>query len=62
VIPERAIIEWREYVPWIKEIMDEKMQEEIFLTDTQTLLRPSLIFNAQAAYEVVKKELIAKIK
>ena len=62
MIPERAIIEWREYVPWIKEIMDEKMQEEIFLTDTQTLLRPSLIFNAQAAYEVVKKELIEKIK
>jgi len=41
--------------------MDEKMQEEFFLTDTHTLLRPSLIFNAQAAYEVVKRELIEKI-
>jgi len=41
--------------------MDEKMQEEIFLTDTHTLLRPSLTFNAQAAYEVVKRELIEKI-
>jgi len=41
--------------------MDEKMLEEIFLTDTQTLLRPSLTFNAQTAYEVVKRELIEKI-
>ena len=24
MIPERAIIEWREYVPWIKEIMVEQ--------------------------------------
>jgi len=41
--------------------MDEKMQEEVFLTDMQTLLRPSLTFNAQTAYEVVKRELIEKI-
>jgi predicted nucleotidyltransferase component of viral defense system len=41
--------------------MNEKMQEDIFLNDTQTLLRPSLTFNAQAAYEVVKRELIEKI-
>ena len=41
--------------------MDEKMQEDIFLDDTQTLLRPSLTFNVQMAYEVVRKELIEKI-
>ena len=41
--------------------MEEKMQEDIFLNDTQTLLRPSLVFNTQEAYEVVKKELIEKI-
>ena len=41
--------------------MDEKMKEEIFLADTQTLLRPSLTFNAQEAYEIVKRELIEKI-
>ena len=41
--------------------MEEKIQEEIFLKDTQTLLRPSLVFNPQEAYEVVKKELIEKI-
>ena len=41
--------------------MDEKMQEDIFLTDTQTLLRPSLTFNAETAYEIVRKELIEKI-
>jgi predicted nucleotidyltransferase component of viral defense system len=41
--------------------MDEKMQEDIFLNDTQTLLRPSLVFNQFEAYETVKRELIAKI-
>jgi predicted nucleotidyltransferase component of viral defense system len=41
--------------------MDEKIQEDVFLKDTQALLRPSLIFNPQAAYEVVKKKLIEKI-
>ena len=42
--------------------MEEKMQEDIFLNDTQTLLRPSLTFNRQEAYEVVKRELIEKIE
>jgi predicted nucleotidyltransferase component of viral defense system len=41
--------------------MEEKMQEDVFLNDTQTLLRPSLDFNPSEAYEVVKRELIAKI-
>jgi predicted nucleotidyltransferase component of viral defense system len=41
--------------------MKEKIQEEIFLNDTQALLRPSLNFNPQEAYEIVKKELIEKI-
>jgi len=42
--------------------MDEKLQEDVFLKDTQALLRPSLNFNPQAAYEVVKRELIEKIE
>jgi predicted nucleotidyltransferase component of viral defense system len=41
--------------------MEEKMLEDVFLNDTQTLLRPSLTFNAQEAYEVVKREFIEKI-
>ena len=41
--------------------MEDKMQEEIFLSDTQALLRPSLTFNPQEAYEIVKRELIEKI-
>lgn len=41
--------------------MEEKMQEEIFLNDTQALLRPSLTFNPQDAYEIVKIKLIEKI-
>ena len=41
--------------------MEEKIQEDIFLNDTQTLLRPSLVFNPQEAYERVKKEFIEKI-
>jgi predicted nucleotidyltransferase component of viral defense system len=42
--------------------MDDKMQEDIFVNDTQTLLRPSLKFNPHEAYEIVKKELVEKIK
>ena len=41
--------------------MEEKIREDVFLNDTLTLLRPSLIFNAQKAYEIVKRELIEKI-
>jgi len=41
--------------------MEEKMREEVFLNDTQALLRPSLTFNPQEAYEIVKRELIEKI-
>ena len=41
--------------------MENKMQEEIFLSDTQALLRPSLTFNPQEAYEIVKRELIEKM-
>jgi predicted nucleotidyltransferase component of viral defense system len=41
--------------------MEEKMQEEIFLNDTQALLRPTLTFNPQEAYEIVKRELIEKL-
>ena len=42
--------------------MKEKMQEEIFLNDTLALLRPSLTFNPQEAYEIVKRELILKMR
>jgi predicted nucleotidyltransferase component of viral defense system len=41
--------------------MEEKMLEDVFLNDMQTLLRPSLVFNPSEAYEVVKRELIEKI-
>jgi predicted nucleotidyltransferase component of viral defense system len=41
--------------------MDEKMQEAVFLNDTQDLLRPTLKYNQQEAYEIVKKELIEKL-
>ncbi|KAA6346326.1 hypothetical protein EZS27_006153 [termite gut metagenome] len=41
--------------------MEEKMQEEIFLNDIQTLLRPSLDFDPQEAWEVVRERLIERI-
>ncbi|MCL2329661.1 MAG: nucleotidyl transferase AbiEii/AbiGii toxin family protein [Bacteroidetes bacterium] len=41
--------------------MDEKIQEAVFLKDTQALLRPSVVFNPQAAYEIVRRELIEKL-
>jgi predicted nucleotidyltransferase component of viral defense system len=41
--------------------MEEKMQEEIFLNDTQGLLRPSLDFEPEEAWEIVREKLIEKI-
>jgi predicted nucleotidyltransferase component of viral defense system len=41
--------------------MEEKMQEEIFLNDTQGLLRPTMGFNPQEAWEVVRRKLVEKI-
>lgn len=41
--------------------VEEKMMENVFLNDTQALLRPSLVFNPLKAYEVVKRKLIEKI-
>ncbi|GHT36258.1 hypothetical protein AGMMS49574_27690 [Bacteroidia bacterium] len=41
--------------------MEEKMQEEIFLNDTQGLLRPSLGFEPMEAWKVVKERFIEKI-
>jgi predicted nucleotidyltransferase component of viral defense system len=41
--------------------MEEKMQEEIFLNDTQGLLRPSLEFKPQEAWEVVRERFIERI-
>ena len=42
--------------------MEAKMQEEIFLNDTNVLLRPEIEYNPQAAYDIVKKELIEKLR
>jgi len=42
-------------------IMEEKMQEEVFLNDIAILLRPGLGYDPQAAYETVKRELIEKL-
>jgi predicted nucleotidyltransferase component of viral defense system len=41
--------------------MDAKMREELFLNDTKALLRPTLTFNPNEAYELVKRELIERI-
>jgi predicted nucleotidyltransferase component of viral defense system len=41
--------------------MEEKMQEEIFLNDTQGLLRPSLDFEPEGAWEVVREVFIERI-
>jgi predicted nucleotidyltransferase component of viral defense system len=41
--------------------MNEKMQEKLFLNDTQALLRPTLSYNPHDAYKLVKRELIEKI-
>jgi predicted nucleotidyltransferase component of viral defense system len=43
------------------ENLEEKMQDEYFLGDIKGLIKKSEIYNAQEAYELVKKELIEKI-
>ena len=42
--------------------IDEKMGEEIFLNDTQALLRPTVTFIPHEAYEMVKTKLIEKLR
>lgn len=41
--------------------MEQKMQEEIFLTDTRNLLHPDIIFNPTEAYELVRRQLIDRL-
>lgn len=41
--------------------MEEKMQDDVFLGDMKALIRPEVEFNMDEAYDLVKKELIAKI-
>ena len=69
--PDNVVKCYREYIEFSDgksptqavylENMDEKMKEEIFLSNTQALLRPSLTFNPQEAYEFVKMKLLMKI-
>ena len=61
----RAYIEFSDGEPPSQAVylanMEEKMREEIFLNDIKALLRPSLTFNPQQAFEVVKSKLLEKI-
>ena len=41
--------------------MEAKIHDSEFLGDTTALLRPDVPYNPKAAYELVKKTLIAKI-
>jgi predicted nucleotidyltransferase component of viral defense system len=41
--------------------MEEKMNEELFLNDTRSLLRPDMKFNPHEAYDFVKSVLIDKL-
>lgn len=41
--------------------IEEKMHEEIFLNDTKAILRPSVIYKPQEAFESVKVKLIERI-
>jgi len=69
--PENVIKCYREYIsfsdgtPPSKAVyianMEEKLQDDIFLNDTHGLLRPSLTFEQESAWEVVREELIERI-
>ncbi len=41
--------------------MEEKIQDQDFLSDSQLLLRPGIDFNPHEAYEIVKTKLIDKL-
>lgn len=42
--------------------MEEKMNNRDFLTDSQLLLRPDIVYNPHQAYELVKSKLIHKLQ
>ena len=53
-----------EHLPTYKEYvnnMEEKMHDDEFLGDTVGLLQPSLKFNPQQGYELIKTQLIDKL-
>ena len=41
--------------------MEEKMNEEEFLTDMEVLLRPDTKFDSKEAYQIVKSRLIDRL-
>ena len=41
--------------------MNEKMQDEEFLTDVEPLLRPEVVFNPQVAYQFLYDKVIEKM-
>ena len=54
-----------DHIPTYKEFiinMEDKMQDEEFLGDTQQLLRPDENFNPQDGYEIVRSLLIDKLQ
>ncbi len=54
-----------DHIPTYKEFiinMEDKMQDEEFLGDTQQLLRPDENFNPQKGYEIVRSLLIDKLQ
>ena len=69
MIQQVFIVEWNKTAPWLdmqmveQDLIISRALVAIFsdLKDTQALLRPSVIFNPQTAYELVKKELIEKL-
>ena len=52
------------HVPTYKEFiinMEDKMQDDEFLGDTEQLLRPDEVFDAQIGYDIVRTLLIDKL-
>jgi predicted nucleotidyltransferase component of viral defense system len=52
------------HLPTYKEFvmnMEEKLQDEEFLTDTQMILGPQVEYNPQVAWEKVKTELVERL-
>ncbi len=53
-----------EHIPTYKEYtsnLSEKMKDDEFLTDVQPLLRPEVVYDSKAAWEMVQEKLVEKL-
>jgi hypothetical protein len=62
MIPRRYITEWKKHAPWPNDgQVEQKLEDPDFGGDMYALLRPGIEYDQNAAYELIKTEIIEKI-